>query len=184
MTASEIRKRIAEIEEARRKGTDKQLTLTDGKGMIIHAKDQDKHYIPTATGGIAHSDDNFVRVIMGPYGSGKSTWAITEIVRRACEVPRWHSGRRRSRWGIVRNTSGELSSTTLATWLSWFEELGDVRKRQKPIMTYEHTFNDGHGIVELELLFIALDRPFYLLPCACLHPRSDNRRRSLTRNGR
>jgi len=26
-------------------------------------------------------------------------------------------------------------------------------------MTYEHSFNDGHGIVELELLFIALDRP-------------------------
>jgi hypothetical protein len=26
-------------------------------------------------------------------------------------------------------------------------------------MTYEHTFNDGRGVVELELLFIALDRP-------------------------
>lgn len=25
-------------------------------------------------------------------------------------------------------------------------------------MTYEHTFNDGHGVVELELIFIALDR--------------------------
>lgn len=158
MTASEIRKRIASIEESRRKGVEKQITLTDDR-MIIHAKEQDKLYIPTSTGAIAHDDNSFVRVIMGPYGSGKSTWALTEIVRRACGVPVWHSGRRRSRWGIVRNTSGELSSTTLASWLSWFEELGDVRKRQKPIMTYEHTFNDGKGIVELELLFIALDRP-------------------------
>lgn len=158
LTASAIANRILSIEEARRKGVEKQITLND-TGMIIHAKDQDKIYIPTKTGDCAHRDDSFVRVIMGPYGSGKSTWAITEIVKRACGVPLWHSGRRRSRWGIVRNTSGELSTTTLATWLAWFEELGDVRKRQKPIMTYEHTFNDGHGVVELELLFIALDRP-------------------------
>tara|TARA_R110000868_G_scaffold228058_1_gene481028 strand:+ start:1139 stop:2698 length:1560 start_codon:yes stop_codon:yes gene_type:complete len=158
LTASAIAKRISEIEHARQRGVSKQITITEDR-MVIHAKEQDKLYIPTKTGRIAHDDDSFVRVIMGPYGSGKSTWALTEIVKRACEVPVWHSGRRRSRWGIVRNTSGELSSTTLASWLSWFEELGDVRKRQKPIMTYEHVFNDGHGLVELELLFIALDRP-------------------------
>ncbi len=158
ITAGGINKRLEVIEEARRKGTQRHITMND-KGMVIHAREKDKIYIPTATGRIAHDDDSFVRVIMGPYGSGKSTWAITEIVKRACAIPVWHSGRRRSRWGIVRNTSGELSTTTLATWLAWFEDLGDVRKRQKPIMTYEHTFNDGKGIVELELLFIALDRP-------------------------
>lgn len=158
LTASGTAKRIAEMEYQRKKGVERQVTVNDTR-MIIHAKEQDKLYIPTATGNIAHLDDSFVRVIMGPYGSGKSTWAVTEIVRRACSVPIWHAGRRRSRWGIVRNTSGELSTTTLATWLAWFEDLGDVRKRQKPIMTYEHTFNDGYGIVELELLFIALDRP-------------------------
>lgn len=158
MSASGIARRIAMMEDAKRKGTERQLTIND-QGMIIHAIDQDKLYIPSATGDLAHRDDSFVRVIMGPYGSGKSTWAITEIVKRACSVPVWYSGRRRSRWGIVRNTSGELQSTTLATWLAWFEDLGDITKRQKPILTYEHSFNDGHGIVELELLFIALDRP-------------------------
>jgi len=158
MSASEISKRISSIEESRRKGTQKQVTINDTR-MVIHAQGQDKIYVPTTTGNVAHLDNSFVRVIMGPYGSGKSTWAAAEIVRRACSIPVWYSGRRRSRWGIVRNTSGELQSTTLATWLSWFEDLGDIRKRQKPILTYEHTFNDGHGIVELELLFIALDRP-------------------------
>lgn len=157
-TPSEIRKYIAQIEDEKRRGTTKQITITNNE-MVIYAKEEKKIYIPTATGNLAHKDNSFVRVIMGPYGSGKSTWALTEIVQRACEMPIWHSGRRRSRWGIVRNTSGELSSTTLASWLSWFEDLGDIRKRQKPVMTYEHTFNDGRGIVELELLFIALDRP-------------------------
>ncbi len=151
-------KRIDTIEQSMRKTTEKQVTI-DGCNMTIHAKDRDKIYIPTATGLRAHDNDSFVRVIMGPYGSGKSTWAATEIVRRACESPRWYSGRRKVRWGIVRNTSGELQTTTLATWLSWFDDLGDINKRQKPILTYEHIFNDGFGIVELELLFIALDRP-------------------------
>ena len=158
ISKSELARRIASIEESRLKGQLRHITI-DNERMIIHGLQQDKIYIPTNTGSIAHRDDSFVRVIMGPYGSGKSTWAATEIVRRACEVPKWHSGRRRSRWGIVRNTSGELSTTTLATWLAWFEDLGDVRKRQKPIMTYEHVFNDDNGVVELELLFIALDRP-------------------------
>ena len=73
-------------------------------------------------------------------------------------MPVWSNGRRRSRWAIVRNTSGELQSTTLQTWLAWFGELGDIHRRQKPLLTYEHTFNDGAGVVELELIFLALDR--------------------------
>jgi len=158
MSLSDFKKRTAMLEESKNKSTEIQLTIKDNS-MIIHAGGGDKIYVPTATGNVAHNNDFFVRVIMGPYGSGKSTWAATEIVKRACEVPRWYSGRRKSRWGIVRNTSGELQSTTLATWLAWFDDLGDVRKRQKPILTYEHCFNDGNGVVELELLFIALDRP-------------------------
>ena len=132
----------------------------DNERTIIYAGNQEKLYIPTPSGLVGHLNDSFVRCIMGPYGSGKSTWAIHEIVRRTCAMPRWSDGnRRRARWAIVRNTSGELQSTTLQTWLAWFGDLGDINKRQKPIMTYEHVFNDGYGVVELELLFIALDRP-------------------------
>src|ERR1700689_3245770 len=131
---------------------------TTGKESVIYASHQNKIYIPTATGELAHNDDSFVRLIMGPYGSGKSTWAINEIVRRTNAMPYWFNGRRRAKWAIVRNTSGELYSTTLQTWLTWFGELGDIKKRQKPLLTYEHTYNDGNGVVELELIFIALDR--------------------------
>jgi hypothetical protein len=125
---------------------------------VIYATHNDKIYVPTPTGYLFHADNSFVKLVMGPYGSGKSTLCVNHIVRHACSMPVWYNGRRRARWGIVRNTSGELSSTTLQTWLQWFGDLGDIHKRQKPLLTYEHTFNDGHGIVELELIFIALDR--------------------------
>ncbi len=157
-TVSTVNKQLQRYRQHLYAETHAHIKITDCS-MVIHTTSEDKIYEPTGTGLKAHRDNSFVRLIMGPYGSGKSTWGITEIVKRACEMPIWINGRRRSRWAIVRNTSGELQTTTLATWLAWFGDLGDISKRQKPIMTYEHTFNDGKGVVELELIFIALDRP-------------------------
>ena len=107
-----------------------------GERNEIYAIPQNKLYVPSETGRLFYADDSFVSLVMGPYGSGKSTMCINKIVRRACSMPFWWNGRRRARWGIVRNTSGELQTTTLKTWLDWFGDLGDVRKRQKPILTY------------------------------------------------
>jgi len=126
---------------------------------IIHASDKDKVYIPSPTCELLHATSSFVNLIMGPYGSGKTTACLQHIVRTTCNMPRWYHGRRKSRWAIVRNTTGELHSTTLKSWQTWFEDLGDIKKRQKPLLTYEHVFNDGEGMVELEVIFIALDRP-------------------------
>jgi len=138
--------------------TQKHITFLDDR-TIIHASDSDKIYIPSSTGQRFASSNGFVDLVIGPYGSGKSTMCVQRIVGSTCKMPYWFNGRRRARWAIVRNTSGELVSTTLQTWLTWFGDLGDITKRQKPLLTYEHRFNDGNGIVELDLIFIALDRP-------------------------
>lgn len=140
------------------KRQDKQHIYFDKDETRIYASDKDKVYIPNPSGKLFHSDNTFVQLIMGPYGSGKSTICVNKIVDTTCRMPRWSNGRRRAKWLIIRNTSGELQSTTLQTWLQWFGDLGDIKKRQKPLLTYEHRFNDGHGIVELDLVFIALDR--------------------------
>lgn len=140
------------------KRTQRHITFEDSR-TIIHASDKDKIYVPSATGKLFHASNGFVDLVVGPYGSGKSTMCVQRIVESVSKMPRWYNGRRRARWAIVRNTSGELYSTTLQTWLTWFGDLGDIRKRQKPLLTYEHIFNDGLGIIELDLIFIALDRP-------------------------
>lgn len=157
MTLSELKNYRDQLVLRKNRIIQSHITFTEER-TDIYATEGNKIYIPTPTGDLFHRDDSFVRLIMGPYGSGKSTLCINEIVRRTCAMPKWYKGRRRAKWAIVRNTSGELYSTTLQTWLTWFGELGDVHKRQKPLLTYEHTFNDGNGIIELELIFIALDR--------------------------
>lgn len=150
-------KRLENLENHHQRAAAWHISI-DPNRTEINSRPSNRVYIPSATARLFHEDRSFVSCVIGPYGSGKSTMCCQQIVRRTCEMPIWFNGRRKARWAVVRNTSGELQSTTLQTWLQWFGELGDIRKRQKPLLTYEHTFNDGFGVVELELIFIALDR--------------------------
>lgn len=158
VTLAQCQQMARDLSIRNNQASNQHILFLTGETRVYVPGDKDKIYIPTYTGQLFHDDNSFIKLIMGPYGSGKSTLCLHDIVRYACSMPKWSNGRRRSRWGIIRNTSGELQSTTLQTWLTWFGSLGDVRKRQKPILTYEHTFNDGAGVVELELIFLALDR--------------------------
>lgn len=157
MQRNSLLKRIQELEQGFDRQNHQHIVFGHDK-TLIYSSDKNKVYIPSETGKKFEQSDAFVNLVIGPYGSGKTTMCLQRIVKAACNMPYWHNGRRRAKALIIRNTSGELYSTTLQSWLSWFGELGDIYKRQKPILTYEHHFNDGKGIVELELLFLALDR--------------------------
>ena len=101
-----------------------------------------------------HTCQAFVRAVMGPVGSGKSSACCWELFRRAQEQKPGPDGIRRSRWAIVRNTYRELADTTVKTWLDWFpeEHLGTLTMSD---MTHRIRYQD----VECEVLFRALDRP-------------------------
>ena len=96
----------------------------------------------------------FVRGIRGPIGSGKSTACCIEILRRACEQKPGRDGIRRSRWVAVRNTYPELKTTTIKTWHQWVPPMIGKWREQGPPM---HRLRAGD--VDLEVLFVALDRP-------------------------
>ena len=66
-----------------------------------------------------HLSDAFVRGLMGPVGSSKSSACCVEMFVRACsQEPR--NGVRRTRFAAVRNTFGELETTTIKTFREWF----------------------------------------------------------------
>lgn len=134
-----------------------------GDHSQIFTSEKMLHYYPSKTGSTfkeeCYNPANFVIGVVGPYGSGKSTMCMQFVVDHATRMPIWSHGRRKARWAFIRNTTGELYSTTLQTWLTWFGELGDISSHQKPILTYNHTFSDGKGLIELEVMFLALDRP-------------------------
>src|SRR5580692_8716447 len=111
LSLAECQKRINVLEAQRRMGTFQHIQFEKDE-TIIYASGRPKIYIPTPTGKLFHASNDFVNLVIGPYGSGKSTLCVNHIVRSTCAMPIWHQGRRRSRWAIVRNTSGELQSTT------------------------------------------------------------------------
>lgn len=127
--------------------------------LIINPNDITKRliYKPSKTCLEFHNNSSKWRLIMGPYGSGKSTTCCVEIVTKAILMPPCNDGIRRSRWIVIRNTTGELETTTIKTWNFWFFNLAIPRTRKKPIYTYEYKFNDSKGEIHLELLFMALD---------------------------
>jgi hypothetical protein len=95
----------------------------------------------------------FVRAVVGPVGSGKSSGCIMEILARACEQRKGPDGKRRTRFAIIRNTYPELRDTTRKTFEAWIPaELGKWHEQS-------FTFHLCFGDVDCEVLFRALDRP-------------------------
>ena len=64
-------------------------------------------------------------------------------------------GKRKSRWAIIRNTNPQLRTTTIKTWLDWFPEETWGRFSWSVPYTHKISKND----LELEVIFLALDRP-------------------------
>ena len=96
----------------------------------------------------------FVRGIMGPIGSGKSTACVIEILRRAQYQRKSSDGIRRSRWCVIRNSYPELKSTTIKTWADWCPLEFGKTNFDSPII--HHIKNDE---IDMEVMFLALDRP-------------------------
>lgn len=118
----------------------------------------------------------FVRGLQGPIGSGKSAACVAECLRlmlgnerafdprTVVEVERGRfsgqrTGKRKFRAGVIRNTSPQLETTTMKTWLEWLPEdvFGSVRWRAPFKQDVYIPMPDG-GDVEGEVWFLALDR--------------------------
>jgi len=107
-----------------------------------------------------HAANGFVRGLMGPVGSGKSSSCCVEIVSRALRQRPSQDGIRRSRWLIIRNTYPELKSTTIKTWEQWFPTEVAPIKWDTPITSTFRIGDIGDGTgMELEVMFMALDKP-------------------------
>lgn len=93
------------------------------------------------------------RYIVGPFGSGKTVGSLTELPRRASmQRPSTLTGKRKSRWAVVRNTMPELRETTMKSWFDWFPD-GSIGR----YMSTTKTYHIRQGDIESEVIFCALD---------------------------
>ena len=100
-------------------------------------------------------NDAFVRAVVGPYGSGKSSACVMECLRRAGRQRPGPDGVRRTRGLIARNTYRELEDTTRVTFEEWVpEQLGRFVESD---FSWVGRWFDGEHLVETEILFRAFD---------------------------
>ena len=99
--------------------------------------------------------DDFFRGLRGPVGSGKSVSCCIEIFRRSLLQQKNPQGVRKSRWAVIRNTNPQLRTTTIKTWLDWFPE----NTWGKFHWSVPYTHHIQKGDLDIEVLFLALDRP-------------------------
>ena len=129
------------------------------RGEGLYFPQTEREYQPSKTGKALHQSNHFIRAVLGPVGSGKSTMCCMDVLYQAMSIPPCKDGVRRSKWVMIRNTYPELKSTTLATFLDWFGDFGlSPSLNQNSPITYHTQFYDEQGKAEFTVLFLALDR--------------------------
>jgi hypothetical protein len=99
--------------------------------------------------------DKFVRGLMGPFGSGKSSGCVMELVRIARKQP-LVNGVRRSRFAIIRNTYRQLQDTAIRTVHDWLPpRLYGTYFKSDSIYVLDRLDPELY----IEVLYRALDRP-------------------------
>jgi hypothetical protein len=122
---------------------------------MSNVNEHNLNFITPPTIGKFMLDESFVRLIMGPVGSGKSAGCFMELLRRARLQEPDRKGVRRTRMAIIRNTLQQLKQTCLA----------DIEMWLNPILTYKVSdstikvkFPLGDGtMVESDWMLIPLD---------------------------
>lgn len=100
----------------------------------------------------------FMNVIRGPLGSGKTKGTVFKIIKLLCEQRPDANGVRRSRVAAVRNTYPDLTATTIAEFRECLHPLmGKVVMGHPPTCDITFALPDG-TTVEAEIIFLALDR--------------------------
>lgn len=97
----------------------------------------------------------FLRGLMGPFGSGKSSGCVVELVKWGASQP-LNNGRRRARFAVIRNTYRQLEDTTIRTFFEWVPppEFGRWIKSD-----HNYVIDRLSPELEIEIMFRALDRP-------------------------
>lgn len=115
-------------------------------------------------GPVAHAfrvDKSAVSIIMGPYGSAKTTTCFQKVINSAMWQPPGPDGVRRARWCVVRDTYGHLQANVMADWFLWFPKT----KENYNLTDNTHTLKFdiplmGGKVMQLELqvLFRAVEK--------------------------
>lgn len=97
----------------------------------------------------------FIRGLMGPFGSGKSSGCVIDLIKLAAKQTAV-DGIKHSRFAVIRNTYQQLKDTTINTFHQWVppQHFGTWWKSE-----HLYIIDKLDPGMRIEVLFRALDRP-------------------------
>lgn len=96
--------------------------------------------------------DSFVRLIAGPYGSGKTGALVVDPFVKAARQPKCRDGVRRHKHVFVRDTYPNLYTNLLETYEEWVpRELGAWRGGENRPFRHDIKIRDEYGLIELTI---------------------------------
>lgn len=161
----ELMRRLNNLEKSLDPPKQEPHIIIDWDTYSFYMPHNGKRYIPSKTGYEFHASREVVRCVRGPVNSGKSTMMCADPILTACMLPPFlRDGVRRARFGFCRSTYPLLKTTTLLAWTDWFDGFGIVPPdRDKYLIknspySFRTLFYEGSGWVDLEIVFLALDK--------------------------
>lgn len=119
------------------------------------------NYTPSPTGQAFIDGRQFIKIIMGPVGGGKSTVALMDLIQRAVTQAPFNNIRR-TKFGILRNTAAQLKATVKPMMDTWMVTMtnGTMGKWRHTDNTFEAKFALPDGTtVHSEFILLAADTP-------------------------
>ena len=105
----------------------------------------------------ASMSEALIRLVAGPAGSAKTSWAIMELLRSALlQTPSPLDNTRYFRALVVRNTYALLKSNTIPSMKNMFGPLLQVTEGSQPFGRVRARLQDGTAL-DMEVQFLALD---------------------------
>lgn len=102
--------------------------------------------------------DAFLRAAIGPFGSGKSSACVIEIIKRAQAQALDQDGLRRTKFAVVRNSYPQLRDTTIPTFMYWCGHMGEYKSSEYDFKFTKLLAKDGSPC-ECTVHFRPLDKP-------------------------
>lgn len=118
-------------------------------------------FVPDKTGKEFIQSRAFIKIIMGPVGSGKSTVAVWDLFFRACSQEPFN-GVRRTKMILMRNTVQQLKATVKPLIDQWFVTMADGAlgrwRLTENVFEFDFAMPDGTRVFS-EFCLMAADTP-------------------------
>jgi hypothetical protein len=150
---------IAQINMQNRTVKQQNIWLYDDGSLKIHCENShEKIYRPYPTIQRLRDSPKNIKLIVGQFGSGKTTGLMHLILERAARMPQTDGGDAYYKCLFIRRTYSDLKKTTYAKWRDTVRDFPIIKRNSTAPMSEIIAMHNGRNTCYANAEFLSLDR--------------------------